>query len=347
MGKRLLVLHGPNLNLLGEREGKQGGRLADLDAALTARATELGLELKVVQSNHEGVLIDTLQAERSRLDGVVVSPAGLFGSHPLMEALELVGVPAIEVYLERLGERESVVADVCAATIEGQGFHSYLEALERFANGDLTGELTEEEEDEEAEDEDVEGDEEAEDEAAEDEDGVVDAAWSGEDDEAGEPEGKGKGKTLGRREKDIPREKSLAVRQPGALARAADAPAKALASSGGSRKTLGRKVEAPAASPAPSKTLGRKGKGAQGTPAADFLSRALVRQKIADRLAGRLTQAELAAWARSKWSDVQRGASAESGYEDMLEDSLLTLSSLPASKLSDSELVNMMTRLDR
>ncbi|HYO65061.1 MAG TPA: type II 3-dehydroquinate dehydratase [Archangium sp.] len=346
MGKRLLVLHGPNLNLLGEREGRQGGRLADLDAALTARATELGLELKVVQSNHEGVLIDTLHAERSRLDGVVVSPAGLFGSHPLMEALEWVGVPAIEVYLERLGERESVVAEVCAATIEGQGFHSYLEALERFASGDLTGELTEEdeaEEDEEAEDEDGEDSEAVEDEEAEDEDGVVDAGWSGDDDEAGEPEGK----TLGRGKKDIPREKSLAVRPSGALARAADAPAKAQAPSGGSRKTLGRKVEAPAASSSPSKTLGRKVKGAQGTPAADFLSRALVRQKIADRLAGRLTPAELAAWARSKWTEVQRGASAESGHEDMLEDLLLTLSSVPASKLSDSELVNMMTRLDR
>ncbi|KFA86839.1 type II 3-dehydroquinate dehydratase [Archangium violaceum] len=346
MGKRLLVLHGPNLNLLGEREGGQGGRLADLDAALTARATELGLELKVVQSNHEGVLLDTLHAERSRLDGVVVSPAGLFGSYPLMEALELVGVPAIEVYLERLGERESVVAEACAATIEGQGFHSYLEALERFASGDLTGELTEEdeeEEDEEAEDEGAE--DEVEDAGAEDDDGVVDAAWSGEDGEAAEPEGKGK--TLGRREKDIPREKSLAVRPPGALARASDAPVKALAPSGGSRKTLGRKVEASAAPSTSSKTLGRKVKGAEGTPAANVLSRALVRQKIADRLAGRLTAAELAAWARSKWAEVQRGASAETGYEDMLEDLLLSLSSLPASKLSDSELVNMMTRLDR
>ncbi|MFE8595872.1 type II 3-dehydroquinate dehydratase [Archangium violaceum] len=341
MGKRLLVLHGPNLNLLGEREGRQGGRLADLDAALTARATELGLELKVVQSNHEGVLLDTLHAERSRLDGVVVSPAGLFGSYPLMEALELVGVPAIEVYLERLGERESVVAEACAATIEGQGFHSYLEALERFASGDLAGELTEE--DEEEEDEGAE--DEVEDEGAEDDDGVVDAAWSGEDDEAAEPEGKGK--TLGRRKKDIPREKSLAVRQPGALARASDAPVKALAPSGGSRKTLGRKVEAPAAPSTSSKTLGRKVKGAEGTPAANVLSRALVRQKIADRLAGRLTPVELATWARSKWSELQRGASAEGGYEDMLEDLLLSLSSLPASKLSDSELVNMMTRLDR
>lgn len=341
MGKRLLVLHGPNLNLLGEREGRQGGRLADLDAALTAKAAELGLEVKVVQSNHEGVLIDTLHAERSRLDGVVVSPAGLFGSHPLMEALEAVGVPAIEVYLGRLGERESVVAEVCAATIEGQGFHSYLEALERFASGDLAGELTDEEEEE---SEEAAEDEEFEDEETAEDDEVVDAAWAEEEEEAGELEGKGK--TLGRGKKDIPREKSLAVRPSGVLARAADAPAKALAPSSGSRKTLGRKVEVPAASASPSKTLGRKVKGAQGALAANVVSRALVRQKLADRLAGRLTPAELAAWARAKWAEVQRGAPAEGGYQELLEDFLLTLSSLPANKLSDSKLVDMMTRLE-
>jgi 3-dehydroquinate dehydratase-2 len=340
MGKRLLVLHGPNLNLLGEREGRRGGRLEDLDAALRARATELGLELEVVQSNHEGVLIDTLQAGRSRVQGVVVSPAGLFGSYPLREALEAVGLPALEVYLEELGDRESVVAGACAATLEGQGFDSYLEALERFASDDLTGELTEEEE---AGDEEAAGDEETEEseeeaEAGAEDDDVVEAGWA--DDEGEEP-----AKTLGRRKKDIPREKSLAVTPSRALARAADAPAKALVRSpGGGNKTLGRKAQAPAASAAPSKTLGRKVKGA--TPAADFLTRALVRQKIADRLAGRLTPAELATWARSKWTEVQRGAPAETGYRDLLEDSLLMLSSLPARKLSDSELVNMMTRLE-
>jgi 3-dehydroquinate dehydratase-2 len=218
------------------------------------------LELKVVQSNHEGVLIDTLHAERSRLEGVVMSPAGLFGSYPLKEALEAVGVPAIEVYLERLGERVSVVGEACAATIEGQGFHSYLEALERFANGDLTGELMDEE-----------------------------------------------------REEVIPPSKALA--RP----------------SGGATKTLGRKV-----------------KGAPGTPAADFLTRALVRRKIADRLAGRLTPAELASWARTKWTEVQRGAPAENGHREFLEDCLqrLTLSTMPASKLSDPDLVDMMTRLE-
>jgi 3-dehydroquinate dehydratase-2 len=349
MGKRLLVLHGPNLNLLGEREGRQGGRLADLDAALRARAVELGLELEVVQSNHEGVLIDTLHAARSRAEGVVVSPAGLFGSYPLMEALEAVGLPALEVYLEELGDRESVVAEACAATLEGQGFDSYLEALERFASGDLTGELADEEEEagdeeevvDEEESEETEESEEEVEAGAEGEDDVVEAGWA---DDEGE-EGEEPAKTLGRRKKDIPREKSLAVMPSRALARAADAPAKALARPvGGGNKTLGRKAQAPAASAAPSKTLGRKVKGA--TPAADFLTRALVRQKIADRLAGRLTPADLATWARSKWTEVQRGAPAESGYKELLEDSLLMLSSLPARKLSDAELVNMMTRLE-
>ena len=299
MGKRLLVLHGPNLNLLGEREGREGGRLADLDLALMKRATELGLELKVVQSNHEGVLLDTLHAERSRLDGVVVSPAGLFGSYPLMEALEAVGVPALEVYLERLGERESVVAEACADTLEGQGFRSYLEALERFANDDLRGEHSEDEDEAEDEDEEEAGDE-------------------------------APVKTLGRRGS------AAKVEASGALATKG--------------KTLGRKKPEPAEStPATKgKTLGRKTQDA--APVSDkVLSRALVRQKIADRLAGRMTPTDLAAWSRAKWTGVQRGDPSESGHRELLEDVLqrLTLSTLPATRLSDPELVDMMARLDR
>ncbi len=275
MGKRLLVLHGPNLNLLGEREGREGGRLADLDLALMKRAAELGLELKVVQSNHEGVLIDALHAERSQLDGVIVSPAGLFGSHPLAEALEAVEVPALEVYLARLGERESVVSEACSDTIEGRGFGSYLEALERFASGELLGERS---------------DEEAEEEEAEDEEAAGDDA----DEEADEDA-----------EEDV-----------------------VTASSG---KTLGRKK-------------------AEAAPVSEkIVSRALVRQKIADRLAGRMTASDLATWSRTKWTEVQRGAAAESGYRDMLEEVLqrLTLSTMPVSRLSEPDLVDLMTRLDR
>jgi 3-dehydroquinate dehydratase-2 len=202
------------------------------------------------------------------------------------------------------------VAEACVASREGQGFHSYLEALERFARGDLTGELTES--DEEELDEEELDEEESEDEEVEEPSGPV--------------------KTLGRGRRVTSPEKSLAVSR----------------SPGGATKTLGRKVEAPAEPASPQKTLGRKAKGTRGPPAEDFLSRALVRQKIADRLAGRLTPSELATWARAKWSDVQRGAPAESDYRDLLEDCLqrLTLSTLPVSKLSDPELVDMMTRLE-
>jgi 3-dehydroquinate dehydratase-2 len=307
MGKRLLVLHGPNLNLLGEREGREGGRLADLDAALKARATALGLELTVVQSNHEGVLLDTLHAERSRLEGVVVSPASLFGSYPLRDALEAIGLPALEVYLEELGERESVVAEACVATLEGEGFDSYLQALERFASGDLTGEASEEDEDDEEEDE----------EAGEDEEGEAPV---------------GLAKTLGRRST-----KALAVAPvQGATGPGAEGP----------RKTLGRKVTEPAASPSSVKTLGRK--STKPTLSEDFLSRELVRRKIADRLAGRMSPSELSAWARSWWTRVQSGSPAETGHRELLEDALqrLTLSTFPASRMSERELVDLMTRLD-
>ena len=307
MGKKLLVLHGPNLNLLGEREGLQGGRLADLDAALTARATELGLELQVVQSNHEGVLIDTLHAARSQVQGVVVSPAGLFGSHPLMEALEAVGLPALEVYLEPLGSRESVVAEACAATLAGQGFRAYLEALERFSRDDLAGDFSREDDEDEAEDD--EADEEDADAEEETSDGPV---------------------------------KSLGRRAPAAKPKVEAAPAP------GQRKTLGRKVEAPSASAAPAKTLGRKAKDDKAA-ASSGLTRALVRQKIADRLAGRLEPAELAAWARKHWLEVQGGGAAEEGHRALIEDSLqrLTFSTLPANRLTEPQLVDLMARLDR
>ena len=316
MGKRLLVLHGPNLNLLGEREGRPGGRLADLDAALAARAVELGLTLKVVQSNHEGVLVDTLHAERSLVEGVVVSPAGLFGSQVLREALEAVGLPALEVYLEPLGKRESVVADACADTIEGRGFQSYLEALERFAEGDLTGDLAEEEEEEEDGDEDEQ----------EGEGGEEDSEEDSQDEEPSGPV-----KTLGRKGAVKPALVAAPVKAPGR------------------GKTLGRKVEAPAEPASPKKTLGRKDQAPPGTAAAGTLSRALVRQKIADRLAGRLAPVELATWAKTKWMEVQRGGPAESGHRELLEETLqrLTLSTMPASRLSEPDLVDLMAQLDR
>lgn len=290
MGMRLLVLHGPNLNLLGERDGTAGGQYEDLNSALRSRAAGHGIDLKIVQSNHEGVLIDTLHAERRNVDGVVVNPAGLFGSHALRDALEAVGIPAIEVHLDGARAKQSVLKEVCAGQLSGKGFDSYLQAIDRFAQGELTAGR-----------------------------------------ERGKAAAPGKAKTLGRKAEA---QSSAPVK---ALARTADA--------GGAVKTLGRKGQADKPAKAEKeKTLGR---GSKGTPAADLLTRALVRQKIADRLSGKLTPGGLATWARTQWLEVQRGAPAESGYRDMLEDSLqtLTLSTLPASRLSDEQLVDMMTQL--
>jgi len=299
MGMRLLVLHGPNVNLLGVREGTPGGRLSDLDAALEARAGELKLELEVVQSNHEGVLLDTLAARREKVDGILINPAGLFGSYALKEGLEAVGVPAIEVLL-RPPARESVVGEACVLQVHGTqgGFEPYLQALDTFASGVFT------------------------------------------------PEQGGAKKTLGRKKEDAP-----AKPAPMVVVKWVDTPAKSLAravEAGGSGKTLGRKAAAPAPKEEAraGKTLGRGSKPV--SPTADLLTRALVRQKISDRLAGKLTAAELAAWARMQYQAVQRGAPAESGHRELLEESLqnLTLSSLPATRLSDEQLVDLLTRLE-
>jgi 3-dehydroquinate dehydratase-2 len=113
-------------------------------------------------------------------------------------------------------------------------------------------------------------------------------------------------------------------------------------------KSLGRRASTAGAKEEarPGKTLGR---GAKGTaPASDLLTRKVVRQKVADRLAGKLSASELASWARTQYHEVQRGAPAESGHRELLEDTLqsLTLSTLPATRLSDEQLVDLMTRLE-
>lgn len=120
-------------------------------------------------------------------------------------------------------------------------------------------------------------------------------------------------------------------------------------------KTLGRSPPKAKSMPAaakgkePAKTLGRAGSSpVRQAAAAGILTRALVRQKIADRLAGKLSPAGLSTWARAQWLDVQRGAPAESGQRELLEDSLqtLVLSATPASRLTDEQLVELMTQLD-
>ncbi|MCP3101988.1 type II 3-dehydroquinate dehydratase [Myxococcus sp. K15C18031901] len=307
---RLLVLHGPNLPLLGVRDGVPGGTLSDLDAALRARARELGVELEVLQSNHEGVLLDTLAEQREAVDGVIVNPAGLFGSYALKEALEAVGLPAIEVML-RPPARESVVAEACVLQVHGAtgGFDPYLQALETFASGLFTP-------------------------------GPSKTLGRKKAPVVAPAPAKGAGKSLGRAPAKSTEKAPLAL-----------VPSKAPAKGpGASVKTLGRVAPPPEkadAEPRPTKTLGRGARGGAATTS-DLLTRALVRQKVSERLSGTLGDEALAAWARTRYEAVQRGAPAEQGQRELLEESLLrlTLSHLPATRLSDEQLVDLMTRLD-
>ena len=137
----VLVLHGPNLNLLGEREPSVYGSttLAQLNGQLEVRAKALGLTLRIFQSNHEGVLIDRLHDERKWMDALVINPGAFTHySYALRDAIAAVETRAYEVHLSDIHAREpfrriSVIAEICEAQISGKGVGSYLEALDRIA----------------------------------------------------------------------------------------------------------------------------------------------------------------------------------------------------------------------
>ena len=273
----ILVLHGPNLNLLGQRKGDAPAKTLEwVDTELRRRADLLGANVKTVQSNHEGVLVDALQQARAWADAVLVSPGALaLSGHVLRETLALVGKPAVEVQLAR---RKSVLKDVCRAQVVGKDPEVYFKGLERL----------------------------------------------------------------------VGKKAAAASATASASARTKAAPVK---------KTLGRKKPAQAPKPAAQKdsqtgsgrkSLGRvAAKTTPATPAADFLTRALVREKIAHRLSGKLTPSGLSTWARSRWLEVQQGGAAESGQRELLEDALqqLVLHAMPQSKLSDEQLVELMAQL--
>ena len=138
---RLLVLHGPNLNRLGEREPELYGRmtLAEIDAALRERATTLGADLVSLQSNHEGELIDAIQRYCREVDGIIINPGALthYGLS-LRDALADARLPVVEVHLSNIYARElwrrrSVIAPVARGQICGLGWRSYLLALDALA----------------------------------------------------------------------------------------------------------------------------------------------------------------------------------------------------------------------
>jgi 3-dehydroquinate dehydratase-2 len=138
----ILILHGPNLNLLGTREPMVYGSttLAEIDARLKAEGEKLGLTVRCLQSNHEGALIDALHDARAWAAGVLLNPGGYtHTSVALRDAISSISLPVVEVHLSNTEAREefrhrSLVAPVCIGTIRGFGWRSYLLGLRALAD---------------------------------------------------------------------------------------------------------------------------------------------------------------------------------------------------------------------
>ena len=133
MSKKILIMHGPNLNLLGEREpGIYGDtNFETLNAHLVEYAKELAMEAEIFQSNHEGALIDKLHEARKEFDGIVLN-AGAYThySYAISDAIKAIKIPVIEVHISNIFARDafrskSVIAPVCAGSISGFGLLSY------------------------------------------------------------------------------------------------------------------------------------------------------------------------------------------------------------------------------
>ena len=138
---KILVINGPNLNMLGIREPEIYGRqtYGDLVELIGAEAAKLGVETEFVQSNHEGALVDAIQSAYGRCDGIIINPAAYtHTSIALLDAVKSVGVPTVEVHISDPDTREdfrkiSYIRQGCIATIKGKGLAGYLDALHLLA----------------------------------------------------------------------------------------------------------------------------------------------------------------------------------------------------------------------
>jgi 3-dehydroquinate dehydratase-2 len=139
--KKILVIHGPNLNMLGKREPDIYGHdsLAQIDARLLEEAKKLGIEVETFQSNYEGALVDTIQQAVGNVHGVVINPAAYtHTSVAIRDALAMLDIPIVEIHLSNINRREpfrhtSMIADIVAARIAGFGADGYMLALQGLA----------------------------------------------------------------------------------------------------------------------------------------------------------------------------------------------------------------------
>ena len=135
---KILVINGPNLNMLGIREPDIYGKntYADLCELITDYADKKGVEVKLFQSNHEGALVDEIQAAYGNFDGIVINPAAYtHTSVAILDAVKSVGIPTVEVHISAVETREdfrqvSFVRKACIKTITGLGFYGYLRAID-------------------------------------------------------------------------------------------------------------------------------------------------------------------------------------------------------------------------
>ena len=139
--KKVLVIHGPNLNMLGKREPHIYGQmsLAEIDARLKEKGEKLGIDVETFQSNHEGVLVDKIQQAAGVFHGVVINPAAYtHTSVAIRDALAMLDIPIVEIHLTNVHRREpfrhqSMIADIVAARVAGFGSQGYSLALEGLA----------------------------------------------------------------------------------------------------------------------------------------------------------------------------------------------------------------------
>ncbi|NOZ61582.1 MAG: type II 3-dehydroquinate dehydratase [Calditrichaeota bacterium] len=142
MAQEFLVIHGPNLNLLGEREPEIYGqmRLADLNREIKKYARARGVKISFFQSNHEGEIIDRIHSVRKKITGLIINPGALTHySYALRDAIAGTQIPTVEVHLSDIHNREpfrkiSVIKDVCLQQISGLGKESYFRGIDRIIN---------------------------------------------------------------------------------------------------------------------------------------------------------------------------------------------------------------------